>query len=346
MDLTNFHRGSTNVLQPTIPQKLKRRFHSSDSLELRSSTVISRGFFLSTIHDAMDSFSKDWIGQVRCNSSILLQLPIRTLFANTPSDHWLQRRTKTRTQVWQFFTFDQTLHHICHLLYPDSPSFPRLSERFVRELQNSTVFLNDTTWSLILTDSEAPNIVDDRPFVHSFTTEGFRSAQLDCLPPIPVSSLTKQQRLFFCSLPMLPEARSLWFRMLHNKVYHQSLIAPFSVDISASCSHFSLVSEDMAHFPIKYPNKWPVWELILSRQTPYLSFNPDDIQAVLFSLKQYDYVYNPLLFVLCSSILLCIWRAHWCFVFGQIPINIDLILDQAFLKYSLLFGLHSKHASH
>jgi hypothetical protein len=85
----------------------------------------------------------------------------------------------------------------------------------------------------------------------------------------------------------------------------------------------------MVHL-FKCPKKWPAWELALSRQNPHMSFRPDDIEAVLFSLKRVDYVHNSRLFVLCSNILLGMWRAHWRFVFDQIPLNIDLIIDQAF----------------
>jgi hypothetical protein len=99
--------------------------------------------------------------------------------------------------------------------------------------------LNDNTWSLVLADSETPGSIDDKPFIRSntctdFATKAFRSDQLTCL---------------------LPDARSLWYQVLHNKRYYQSRLARFSVDISATCSHCSSASEDMVHLLFKCPKK-------------------------------------------------------------------------------------------
>jgi hypothetical protein len=63
--------------------------------------------YLSTPNDfyRIQAHHEDWIDQVRCNASTLLQLPMQALFANIPSDHWLQSRTKMQTQAYQFFIF-------------------------------------------------------------------------------------------------------------------------------------------------------------------------------------------------------------------------------------------------
>ncbi|KAG0867469.1 hypothetical protein G6F16_008750 [Rhizopus arrhizus] len=147
-----------------------QRFHSMGTTSLlsfffpplRATANIHLGSFLPTMYEAMDSFLKKGCSDVQCNPSTLLSLPLLALFSDIPSGHWLLSHNRSKS--------------VRPLLRPDSPPYPRLSGRLVRDLQNRTVTLNNMTWNLILNDYPDPGSVDDFPFVSWLTrTPEFKS---------------------------------------------------------------------------------------------------------------------------------------------------------------------------
>jgi hypothetical protein len=139
---------------------------------------------------------------------------------------------------------------------------------------------------------------------------------------------------------MLSDARSLWYhRVLHNKIYHQSRLARFSVDISTTCSHCSSASEDMVHLLFKCPKKWSAWELALSRQNPHFSFHPDCGKIVikagrsqlepfgvfLLIKRRLSFLTSYSMLYLC--LLFCDWVLYICTcVYVMMVIYMDLCL--------------------
>jgi hypothetical protein len=59
--------------------------------------------------------------------------------------------------------YEASIHPGSHgpLVPLDSPTFLRLSERLLQDLQNRKDSLNDSIWSLALADSETPGSIDD-----------------------------------------------------------------------------------------------------------------------------------------------------------------------------------------
>ncbi|KAG0818835.1 hypothetical protein G6F18_012805 [Rhizopus arrhizus] len=151
------------------------------------------------MYEAMDSFLQKSSPDVCCNPSTLLSLPLLALFSDIPSGHWLLSHNRSKLQANQFFTYDQSLHRVRPLLRPDSPPYPRLSGRLVRDLQNRTVTLNNMTWNLILNDYPDPCSVDDFPFVSwltrsvdwiSFHPQDYRQTLSNTLLTHPLSTLS------------------------------------------------------------------------------------------------------------------------------------------------------------
>ncbi|KAG0780006.1 hypothetical protein G6F21_012333 [Rhizopus arrhizus] len=184
-----------------------QRFHSMGTTSLlsfffsplRAAANIHLGSFLPTMYEAMDSFLQKSSPDVCCNPSTLLSLPLLALFSDIPSGHWLLSHNRSKLQANQFFTYDQSLHRVRPLLRPDSPPYPRLSGRLVRDLQNRTVTLNNMTWNLILNDYPDPCSVDDFPFVSwltrsvdwiSFHPQDYRQTLSNTLLTHPLSTLS------------------------------------------------------------------------------------------------------------------------------------------------------------
>ncbi|KAG1612722.1 hypothetical protein G6F44_013375 [Rhizopus delemar] len=153
--------------------------------------------------------------------------------AHVPPDHWLRSPRRSKLQAHQFFTFDSVRRCIRPLLAPDGPPFPRLSSWLTRDLQRRIISLNDLTWSLILHETTDVGTVDDTPFVSWFTRSSywylfdskvFRLNQLSSLLPLSFSTWSSQKWRQFWSLKIAPEARSLWYRFLYNKLHCQTAI--------------------------------------------------------------------------------------------------------------------------
>ncbi|KAG0789707.1 hypothetical protein G6F16_008397 [Rhizopus arrhizus] len=338
-------RWISQLLQPDDPfscsqvflKGFVRRFHSSNTNSLMAIYFHSLrspnnsglfGSFLPALYDTVDSFPRHGLEHVRCNPATLLQLPILALFAHVPPDHWLRSPRRSKLQAHQFFTFDSVRRCIRPLLAPDGPPFPRLSSLLVRDFQRRIISLNNLTWSLILHENTDVGIVDDTPFVSWFTRSSywylFDSKQ-------------------FWSLKIAPEARSLWYRFFYSKLHCQVTVSRFDPQVTATCNFCQDAPEDLRHLLVDCHKKWPIWQTVLSQFAPYLEFQQDDVYAILMSLQQYDYVNNTRLPILCSSVLIHIWRAHWRSVFDQVPLQVHVIVDKIFTHCCRTASDHNGH---
>ncbi|EIE78403.1 hypothetical protein RO3G_03107 [Rhizopus delemar RA 99-880] len=349
----------SQLLQPDDPfscsqvflKDFVRRFHSSNTNSLlaiyfhslRSSNNCGRfGSFLPALYDTVDSFPRHGLEHVRCNPATLLQLPILALFAHVPPDHWLRSPRRSKLQAHQFFTFDSVRRCIRPLLAPDGPPFPRLSSWLTRDLQRRIISLNDLTWSLILHETTDVGTVDDTPFVSWFTRSSywylfdskvFRLNQLSSLLPLSFSTWSSQKWQQFWSLKIAPEARSLWYRFLYNKLHCQVTVSRFDSQVTDMCNFCQDTPEDLRHLFVDCHKKWSIWQTVLSQFAPYLEFQQDDVYAILMNLQQHDYVNNTRLLLLCSSVLMHIWRAHWRSVFDEVPFQEHVIIEKIYTHF-------------
>ncbi|KAG1041244.1 hypothetical protein G6F43_012130 [Rhizopus delemar] len=334
-----------------------RRFHSSGTSSLlscffpalHSTTDVSVGSFLPALYTTMDSFLNNGMPEVQCNPSTLLCLPICSLFSEIPDGHWLRSPHRSKSRARHYFTYDQSLKRIRPMLRSDSPSHPRLSARLLRDLQNRTVKLNEMTWQVILNTSTDPGSVTDYPFVTwltrsfdwvSFCPRVYRQNQLDSMLPCPASIIPSDGWLRFWNLTILPEARSSFcFRFIHGKLHNQSSIVRFNPDVSATCKFCNVPSEDISHLLVEFPHKWSIWQEALSRFAPHLDSQPTDILTLLLYLTCFDYIDNTTLLRLSYYILLFLWRAHWRYIFDDVPLLPERIVTAAFEKIGT-FRLH------
>ncbi|OBZ81854.1 hypothetical protein A0J61_10097 [Choanephora cucurbitarum] len=127
---------------------------------------------------------------------------------------------------------------------------------------------------------------------------------------------------------MLPECRSLWFRVLYNKVHSQELIALFRSDVSAACPFCSAPSESTEHLLVSCPIKMSIWRLVLRIHYPYLAFEPAHIISVLWSLWIPPYVSPTPFRLLCAAITRAIWVTHWAFVRQGTPFSETTVLSK------------------
>ncbi|KAG1271728.1 hypothetical protein G6F65_012202 [Rhizopus arrhizus] len=326
-----------------------QRFHSMGTTSLlsfffpplRAAANIHLGSFLPTMYEAMDSFLQKGSPDVCCNPSTLLSLPLLALFSDIPSGHWLLSHNRSKLQANQFFTYDQSLQRVRPLLRPDSPPYPRLSGRLVRDLQNRTVTLNNMTWNLILNDYPDLGSVDDFPFVSwltrsvdwiSFHPQEYRQTQSDTLLTHPLSTLSPLKWKQFWSLKILPEARIICFRFIYNKLHCNASVSRFDPTTTAACSLCHAALEDVNHLLITCSFKWSVWQGVLSRFAPYLEFRPEDIESILRNFSRFEFVDNSRLLRICSQAMLHIWRAHWRYIFDGTPFLPQQIVSTIFEK--------------
>lgn len=349
----------SQLLQPDDPfscsqvflKDVVRRFHSSNTNSLlaiyfhslRSSNNCGRfGSFLPALYNTVDSFPRHGLEHVQCNPATLLQLPILALFAHVPPDHWLRSPRRSKLQAHQFFTFNSVRRRIRPLLAPDGPQLPRLFSWLTRDLQRRIISLNDLTWSLILHETTDVGTVDDTPFVSWFTRSSywylsdskvFRLNQLSRLLSLSFSTWSSQKWQQFWSLKIVPEARSLCYRFLYNKLHYQVTVSRFDPQVTDMCNFCQDVFEDLRHLFVDCHKKWSMWQTVLSQFAPYLEFQQDDVYAILMNLQQHDYVNNTRLLLLCSSVLMHIWRAHWRSVFDQVPFQEHVIMDKIYTHF-------------
>lgn len=134
-----------------------------------------------------------------------------------------------------------------------------LSARLVRDLKNKTITLNSMTWHLTLSSPFDSGIIK----VSSFVTRLARSVEwmfysptlyrqtiqktlLPCSPPV----LPPVKWVQLWSLNTLPEARSLCYRFLYNKLYCQGSVSRIAPDVSGAYQLCQVPLEDINHLLI------------------------------------------------------------------------------------------------
>lgn len=225
------------------------------------------------------------------------------------------------------------------MLETGSPPHTRLSARLLRDIHNRIVKLNDMTWHTIFHTYADPGNVTEDPFVTwltrtvdwvSFRPQANRQKQLDSLFPCSFSVTSSVNWALFWSLTILPEARSLCFHFMYGKLHCQSTIARFNPDVNATCKFCNEPTETISHLLVECPRKWAIWQEVLSRLAPHLDFQSTDILALLRSMTRFDYIENIKLLRLSYYILLFIWRAHWRYIFDDVPLVPERIIATAF----------------
>lgn len=162
------------------------------------------------------------------------------------------------------------------------------------------------------------------PYVLHYRRKTIQETLLLCSP------LTKW--IQFWSLNTSPEARTLCYHFLYDKLYCQDSVSRFAPDVSAACRLCQAPLEDINHPLITCPFKWPIWQEVPFQFVPHLEFFPDDVHAILQNLSRFQFVNNNFLLILSTCVLLVIWRVHWRTIFDRKPFSSGHIMTTIFDK--------------
>ncbi|CAO3588537.1 unnamed protein product [Absidia cylindrospora] len=195
-----------------------------------------------------------------------------------------------------------------------------------------------TTWA-----QPAGEIADDlliqafvsQPHWSQYQTRQHRRLLLSNMSPskwFPSFPSTTWQR--FWHQPMHLDARSLWYRLLHKKLYCQQLWSRFRPSATSICLFCSYANEDPHHLFLSCPAKWNAWSEVFQAILPSLSLTPPRLQSFIRHLQlPNDPLLNTTVWLLCSCTLQAIWRFHWqkdsTFIPSESPLYDAFLTPQA-----------------
>ncbi|KAG1117144.1 hypothetical protein G6F40_003152 [Rhizopus arrhizus] len=304
-----------------------RRFHSGNtgtrlalfSPLLRLRPAVHANNFMQNIYEAVDCFGYADTEQAKCTPATLLRLPLSAIFAMIPTDYWITRSRHKKLKVSQFFTYDHHFGCIRPLLSSDQPSSPRLVSKLSQDIHNHIIKLNQLIWPHILNQNQPLGEVDDSAFIDAFCLQPhwinykpkpFRLSLIQrSLPSSALSQIPTSKWSLFWTMPVSPESRSLWYRLLHRKLYSQSLLSRFDNNLTSSqCKFCSANTEDLQHLFVRCPMKW----------------------------RQFIFVDNIDLWTLSCCVLSVIWRAHWRFTIDGFPFIDKQLVTRAMSQFASL----------
>ncbi|KAI9491831.1 hypothetical protein BDB00DRAFT_749041, partial [Zychaea mexicana] len=152
--------------------------------------------------------------------------------------------------------------------------------------------------------------------------------------------LTKAKWRRFWTARIIPAARTIWWRALHNKVSCRAAlhhILPDRFD-SPLCALGDLALDSVDHFLFACSLKWEVWSQVLE-DCLLVSVSLDTISKAIFSLDlpSWPIRNSPLSEVqLIAGVLLGVWRTHWSFIFSAVPFN-SIVVSSSTHKLLLTF---------
>ncbi|KAI8370310.1 hypothetical protein BD560DRAFT_329629, partial [Blakeslea trispora] len=189
-------------------------------------------------------------------------------------------------------------------------------------------------------------VFDLAPFLHALfldlpsylsllTRKRFRTL---CSTPttsslVSLPRLNTRQWSFFWTFPLSQACRTVWYRVIHEKlptrqIMHNWLPASFASPACPLCQHDV---ETFEHFIFSCPLKLSVWQLVWNT----FFVGPVDLSVDNLPLQQsvLSLSFPPLLpsfstseaSVIIGSTLLCLWRAHWKFIFDAVPFSTSTI---------------------
>ncbi|KAG0765106.1 hypothetical protein G6F19_006591 [Rhizopus arrhizus] len=152
----------------------------------------------------------------------------------------------------------------------DETPFPGLSRQLVNILTRRTFTTTPIIDDLLAHPIASAGEFDEQPFISSFLSSSswvdyrprdFRLQQVYRLLPFsPVVAFSPASWSYFWNLPIAPESRTLWYRLVHD-------------------------IEDQFHLFVTCPYKFEVWYRVLSRYIPYLDFSEAAILDLLFRFQ-------------------------------------------------------------
>ena len=346
--LREFYRPSgTSLIRDHLHYHINRFFsHSSSPIltcayeSLRKPCDLTYGHFMYAFFGFLDRYMDLPTKSIPelCNVTTLLELPLSVCFSAVPENHWTLIKRPQTLLIRHFFKVD-TERHCFRPLHPaDDPPFRNLSGKLRRDLISNTVQLVPRLLEAILVTPPVPfepidfapfeNLCPSTPFWYDFSNKGFRTSLATTVLPAKESTVSTDCWKSFWSTPMLPECRSLWFRVLYNKIHCQKSIALFRPEVNAACSFCSAPSESTEHLLVRCPAKLLIWKLVLRTHFPYLEFQSAHLVSILWSFWTPDFVPSTPFRLLCAATLRAIWVSHWAFIRQGTPFSEKTVLSK------------------
>ncbi|KAL7319651.1 hypothetical protein PS15m_002766 [Mucor circinelloides] len=159
------------------------------------------------------------------------------------------------------------------------------------------------------------------------------------LLPLPFSPNIPVNWLEFWLLPISHSCRNIWYRFLHHKIPHKSLLHRFVPDVfpTPSCTLYYHSTDNLNHFLFSCPTKLSVWQTIQHRHLPFLSdpWTSYDLHLLLTTVRfPTEFPQSALLVI--APTLESIWISYWSFIFSGTPFTLDSVLslvESKILKY-------------
>ncbi|KAI8643282.1 hypothetical protein BD408DRAFT_415271 [Parasitella parasitica] len=246
-----------------------------------------------------------------CSIMTLIHLPVACIFVDVPLGHWLNKKRCTPLLVSHFFKCDESLQRF-RVLDPllDETPFPGLSRQLVNILTRRTFTTTPFIDDLLAHPIASAGDFDEQSFISSFLFSSswvdyhprdFRLQQVlyRLLPFSPVVAFFPASWSYSWNLPIAPESRSLWYRLVHGKIRYKLAVSLFDDSVSPICC---------------------------------LDFSEAAILDLLFRFQQSPLVDNLALQTLAAKVMRSIWRFHWLYFKENVPFQPDLVIQKVFYK--------------
>jgi len=141
--------------------------------------------------------------------------------------------------------------------------------------------------------------------------------------------------------------RNPWYRLLHQKLPSAAVIHKMIPDLCGSSCRLCAsvdVMEDPEHFLFLCPKKLTIWRLIWRQFFGVMDVELSAIRQALYNLT---FPRQKLRFIQNDTIVGCtflgIWKAHWRFIFDDVPFDPTIVQNQILLMIASMRSnaLHS-----
>ncbi|KAG1050249.1 hypothetical protein G6F43_007464 [Rhizopus delemar] len=138
----------------------------------------------------------------------------------------------------------------------------------------------------------------------------------------------------FWVYPVSRACRNVWYRLLHRKIPHRSLLNRlipyyFPFDTYSVCA---TGSDTLEYFLYDCPKKWLVWQTIWDEYFRLLPLTTNQLQKALFHLEFPPSICCPLPVspaIVVGYTLLAVWRATWQLIFNNQPFAPSIVIQSA-----------------
>lgn len=128
--------------------------------QLRDKVSVNLGFFIKNIFTAFDELININPGDILCNSSTFLELPLQAIFMQVQTDNWILRPRQIVFQVKHFLKYDNAVRCFRYIRPDESPPFPRVLMRLVRSVKTGDLrFSLPSLHHLLLQTTPPPQIL-------------------------------------------------------------------------------------------------------------------------------------------------------------------------------------------